>query len=509
AWSFEGAAESFTVEVRDEEGKLTRRASETASLAYSAPAPGTFSWRVRVGGAGEWTKWSTFQVLPGAPALAVPEPSAKVTAREPEVGVGFQWEGGLATGYRLEVSAGDRFDDASHKQRVTGSSATLRLTPGLYLWRVIAESDVGVETASEVRALAVVPHAPLPSPVLAAPPPGAVIPEGAVAFAWNAVADASRYELAVRRPGASEPEVLPASEPRVSFAVADEGEYEWRVRAIEADGTPGQWSSQTLFNRGRPRIARAVFRPGSRWSVAAGSEVTSFEVDVYDARGRPVEGAPLAAASDLGSVVSLGADGATHRFAFLAPEHVHEATVAEIRVADRDFATTAQVNIRPPPRFRFTARAGFATNLGALAGPWVGAEVAMKAPMVRRAWILGRVGSFGGGMEIPASLGLDAPLRADARVISASVLAAYEWSAPSGTLQVGAGPALHFAHVETNRQSGAMWDAGLELTVGIARRWGPGKALVQASLDFGTAEGTLARMRTGGLVVSVGYGWEP
>jgi hypothetical protein len=291
--------------------------------------------------------------------------------------------------------------------------------------------------------------------------------------------------------------------------VAEEGEYEWRVRAIEADGTPGQWSSEALFHRGLPRIARAVFRPGSRWSVDAGSEVTPFEVDVYDARGRPVEGAPLAAAADLGSVVPLGGDGGTYRFAFLAPEHVREATVAEIRVGDRDFATTAQVDVRPPHRFRLSARAGFATNFGALAGPWVGAEVAMKAPLVRRAWILGRISSFGGGMEIPASVGLDAPLRADARVISTSVLAAYEWSAPSGTLQVGAGPALHFAHVAANEQSAAMWDAGLELTVGIARRWGPGKALVQASFGLGTAEGTLARLRTGGLVVSVGYGWEP
>lgn len=510
-WSAEGPTVSYELEIRDPAGALSRAVSAGATHAYAPPAVGTFNWRVRAGAEGEWTTWHAFHVLPTAPQLAAPAPSARISTRKPEVEVAFEWHVGGPAPHRLEISRSEEFAEGTLTQRTLESSAIVSLPPGHYVWRVVADAGADLQSASAVRALTVVARAPLTRPISTHPARDGIVRDTRVAFAWTAVPFAVRYELSVHRSHATDAaQTVPAGGPHASLEIAEEGEYDWRVRGIDEDGTAGPWSEGTRFQRGVLPASRAVLRPGPRWNIDAGSDPVPFEVQLYDSRDRPVEGAMLAAATDLGLVLPIGpSERGTYRFAFLPPEHVAETTVAEIQIGDRHVATRAQVDVRPPRRFRLSARAGFGTNFGALAGPWVGADVAMKAPMVRRAWIVGRLGTFGGEVKIPTEAGLDVPMRGVGRISTASVLAAYEWSAPLGTLQVGAGPALHLAQIEMNQESEGLWGAGLELTLGAARRWGPGKALVQASLGFGASDGALARLRTGSLVLSVGYGWEP
>ncbi|MFC1654797.1 hypothetical protein ACFL2F_03230, partial [Myxococcota bacterium] len=66
---------------------------------------------------------------------------------------------------------------------------------------------------------------------------------------WQLVNGAAKYEVELSRKGGfSKVEVRRSVEgPMVSISDLDQGTWYWRVRAVDQDGTPGEWADAFVF----------------------------------------------------------------------------------------------------------------------------------------------------------------------------------------------------------------------------------------------------------------------
>ncbi len=153
-----------------------------------------------------------------------------------------------ATAYRIQ--AGKSADFSSLAINSTKSSTThtpgTALTDGLYYWRVQARGADGIWGLWSAVWTVTVDTVKPARPTLLAPVKDALVTTNLPAFDWSDVPDAPRYDLRVDNSSAfGSPEVsvsVTASAYTVTMPLAD-GRYYWRVRAVDAAGNAGAWSS--------------------------------------------------------------------------------------------------------------------------------------------------------------------------------------------------------------------------------------------------------------------------
>jgi hypothetical protein len=231
-------------------------------LSYTSDprADGIYFWRVAginsVGGQGAWspTRTLTIDTLPPAtPELFIPASGQTLSGTAL-----FIW--GMASGalnYRFEFDTSAAFDTPEHFVFWT---TQLSFKPGwmekgTYFWRVCAGDPGGNTNCSPSRTISIQPLLPA-VPVLNAPSHNIVMADPTPTLAWNRVPYGNTYQIQIGRDAGflDTPERMNAvtGPYATSFTVSDssalaDGKYYWRVAGVNADGTPGNWSTARAF----------------------------------------------------------------------------------------------------------------------------------------------------------------------------------------------------------------------------------------------------------------------
>tara|TARA_R100000908_G_scaffold60755_1_gene38316 strand:- start:9799 stop:14193 length:4395 start_codon:yes stop_codon:yes gene_type:complete len=214
----------------------------------------TYYWRVRSSnnaGNSAWSDTLEFSTAAPVPQLASPEDEVTSTPVNPFL----SWiEIQSAQHYDLQIATDDAFT-----QLVTDTAAitdTSFVPGGLnygnnYFWRVRSEvndfkSDWSAAFSFTVKA------SPPAFPQLVSPDSGAVNVGLNPDLVWEAPANASTYDVQVALNGSFTNELIVDTtgfEPTtISLSELENGtDYFWRVRAINTEGTTGQWSEVSAF----------------------------------------------------------------------------------------------------------------------------------------------------------------------------------------------------------------------------------------------------------------------
>ncbi|MBI5955254.1 MAG: S8 family serine peptidase [Chloroflexi bacterium] len=221
---------------------------------------GTYNWRVKAwDAAGNETDWSavrTVTVTPlaptGIPVLDAPINGTIVYDTTPTV----KWKAVAgAAKYRVQMDGNSTF--SSPEFNGTTAGATLELAPttplanGVYYWRVRKIDIYGGEGAwSVVRRLSINEVIPLAVTQLSGLSALAAFDTSTPTLSWDSVEHGVMYQVQVdNNTGFSTlffDDTADTTSRVVSTPLAN-GEYFWRVRAINEYGTPGPWSEIWTF----------------------------------------------------------------------------------------------------------------------------------------------------------------------------------------------------------------------------------------------------------------------
>lgn len=253
-------------------GKLESRSETKPGASARMESPGTVYWRVR--GLDPDTAWSrarSFKVALPVPEPLQPEDGATVELTGPSVSVELSWKPvPVADSYFVDLRRkGGRGRKHPYQTRDTQILAR-DLPAGAYAWRVRTALDSGPESdPSPERTFVLIPgkqripEAPATDgypapPKLLAPEDGTRIvtptPQPVLLF-WQLAEGAAGYEVELSRQGGfSRVEVRRGVKgPMVSIAELPQGTWYWRVRAVDSDGVPGEWTDAWVFtHRVRP-----------------------------------------------------------------------------------------------------------------------------------------------------------------------------------------------------------------------------------------------------------------
>ena len=509
---------SYTVELaRDPAFGVVDSSRTAASPTLRVPLPGlgVFWWRARgTALSGRETAPSRarrLEVVVGPPRPLSPGPSESV----PFGPVALRWQAWTpVTRWRVRV---EREGQPAWRADVGAPEAQfVPRRPGRYRWTVAALGSEGSDgPPSSPREIEVTAPPPLPAPQPLAPAPGEVVgaddPAAPVALSWEPIPGAAGYEIQVSAPGsldAAPARAAPA--PRLSLSLSA-GPLAWRVRAVDVLGGAGAWSEAGSFFHGRPPSARAEIEPGAAALLADGRDSTAVAVRLFDAEGRRVRGAPLSVSATAGRVEGLAEseDGWTARY--VAPAEVPESGRSEIVVEDRGFVARAPIDLRATvSRWRLGLLAGWQTNLEAASAPALTMEVLWRTPWLSdRLLLAARAGTWATSATAPAQAGLLAPVEGTARVIPLSLLALHEWPIGWAALYGGAGLAVSLVDLKVGPDHSLEASLGATLVAGGARALGPGEVFAELDAGFGRVDAALGRLRTGGLLLGVGYRFRP
>lgn len=295
-WQAVSGAAAYELEVARDQAFTDRVVNERVEVTgyrWRAIPDSRHYWRVRsVDSIGRRGPWSKVKVI-GA-VLQAPDPV------EPPDGARFTWDrdgrtvafaaapSAVLREYRLEVAADEAFSKPLLSRHGRSPSFRAEL-PGLgaFHWRFGGVALDGQEAPwSPPRTFTV----DLGAPRLLSPEPGAALPFGKVAVAWEPLKPAARWLVTVEREGAGSRRLEAAASP---FELVPErpGRHLVRVAAVLADGRAGP-ASDALEFQVAPPAPLAAPRLGE---PASGAEI--------DDAARPVafawEPVPGAAAHDL------------------------------------------------------------------------------------------------------------------------------------------------------------------------------------------------------------------
>jgi hypothetical protein len=395
-------------------------------------------------------------------ALLAAAIAAEALAQEPSASVVLRWRSvPEAAAYELQIATDPAFAEPVVSERVPTAGYRWRTIPAeRHFWRVRsvdAEGRLGPWSAVKAIERALRPPEPLA--------PGDRVriaeDEGPLTLSWRASEIVREWVVEVARDPAFAEVVatLRSSVPRVRMDLPGPGRFHWRVRATDLSGGESGPSVPRSFE------VRPSARPAARPPVA--SLVGPEPLPAGPAGPEALALAPAAAPAFPGEPAEL------------AP---------------------------PSRRGRFGAGilAGWATNLGALSAPTVGAEALWRPGPAGLALSL-RVSWCAETATVPAQPGLPDPLEARAQVFPLSLLALYEWPLGWAVLHGGAGLSAQLAHLSVGDDAAVEAAAGVALAAGASRRLGGGEALAEVTFSTGSVDGSLGSLRTGGLQLLAGY----
>ncbi|HYK00641.1 MAG TPA: hypothetical protein VE974_02725 [Thermoanaerobaculia bacterium] len=250
ATPFDGATYSWTID----SGTIDS-GDGTPVIAFTAGESGTARLDVNVTGGG-CTLGATFDVTVKPPPLtcvgtAAPAAPADDTITADAV-VTFAWnEVDGASGYRVWLQQDGA--PARYLGTTLGTSRTRIIPPGTYRWYVETLFDGCASHESERRILTILPGqdcANREAPQLSAPANGGAVASAAVAFSWNAVAQALEYELWLA-PLGGVPTLIRTTSDTSYTAVVPPGRLEWYVRGVFG-GCASTESAHQVFTCTRP-----------------------------------------------------------------------------------------------------------------------------------------------------------------------------------------------------------------------------------------------------------------
>jgi len=171
-------------------------------------------------------------------------------------GITFRW-GAVANAeyYRIELHTNATCTSLFNWATPIALSIDDIFTDGVYYWRVRAENGWGYGLWSSCRKWTKDTLSPSFAPSLVSPVGGIALTTQKPPLKWTAVPEAARYEVALEYGDGTNPETI-AIVTTTSYTVANPLQpsvgvayfYYWRVRALDAAGNAGPWSSFGLFD---------------------------------------------------------------------------------------------------------------------------------------------------------------------------------------------------------------------------------------------------------------------
>jgi hypothetical protein len=310
-------------------------------------------------------------------------------------------------------------------------------------------------------------------------------PSARVVLRWQSVQGAAGYDLQVARDPAFAVRELDVRVELAGYRLGHpptSGRRYWRVRTVDGDGRPGPWSTAKVIE---------PIEPDSGAAAPPEPEPVALDVPpLAPARLPPGPEAPqpMSQAEPRPSLASRAGDEPS------PTPPPPEGELEGIRVLDLLLAG------RP------ALMAGWRSNLLGVSAPSLAAEGRWPFPWLGAGWGVGlRAGWWRESTEVPAELGLDAPLAATADVLPIALLLSRELPTRWARLYAGAGPGLHLVVIRQGGMGSLDASGALEAVVGAGRSAGPGEPFMEISASLGGVDGPLGRLRTGGISFSVGY----
>lgn len=198
-----------------------------------------------------------------APVLASPAQDGKLTYLDTPPEVPFQWEKvPNANAYRFQLAKNSDFSEIIMQQETVDPMYMQMIEKGQYYWRVQALGPANSQSEwSKASRLAMRHIPPMTSPEIIVPQNDTNITYRSelpdVAFRWEDVAKAEKYELQVAKDAGFTRNVVNETLTETRYIKKLEaGNYHWRVRAIEKSGRPGEWTPDTKL-----AVARSASNP--------------------------------------------------------------------------------------------------------------------------------------------------------------------------------------------------------------------------------------------------------
>ena len=245
----------------------------------------TYKWRVRAASSEGWGAWSNYVQFingsaPGAPVLSRPEPNEKFSVDW----MNFEWKP-VPGADRYELEIKDKSNKVYRTEVVYGRTTSLQqdfpVDGGQYTWTVRSGNANGWSSIwAPSRSFTV--GSAYAIPTLISPQAFASINTEPIKFSWNAVSNASKYEVEITDVRFGTPvrfTVDNATNTEQSgFNFTDGKQYRWRVRA--GNGTNwGDWSASRDFiteNKPNSNIpALSLLSPAD--TATAGGDTIGFK----------------------------------------------------------------------------------------------------------------------------------------------------------------------------------------------------------------------------------------
>jgi hypothetical protein len=261
---------------------------------------GSFAWRVRARDlAGNWSPWSAPRALtitlplPVAPTQISPARGAATNDSTPDL-VGF----GVAYGtdFEFQIALNSSFTSSSQSS-IPSSANTFEvsnpLSDGTWYWRVRMLNSNGQPGAWSGTRTLLIDTAPPGVPILKLPAENFIARGGSVLHQWSGVTGATQYELEYDESGGNFDTPVYQSGPIAALTKSVPpqvlGSYIWRLRAGDAAGNWGAWTSARSLDTilplpGVPALATpantTVFNtsPELVWNATSGAD--SYEVQI-------------------------------------------------------------------------------------------------------------------------------------------------------------------------------------------------------------------------------------
>ncbi|TKG88109.1 hypothetical protein EYV94_27635 [Puteibacter caeruleilacunae] len=219
-------------------------------------SPGQYKWRVNAANSVSETSFSErslqvkpkFDISKEAVTLSAPENGTVYTASA----ISLAWEKLThAHTYSVVIKKGDwTSTDEVYNDKTTQQSLDITLDDGDYSWGVAANDTIYKKSTSfVVRQLFVDSSAP-DAPQLTTPASEASLQDPEVLFKWTSTEANASFELEVStNADCSDPLFKKTVDATSSvITLTNDGKYYWRVRAIDAAGNVGAFSSIRKFN---------------------------------------------------------------------------------------------------------------------------------------------------------------------------------------------------------------------------------------------------------------------